>query len=237
MADQLSDVQCGDFGAVVALKKTRVLTAAEKYYLMDEHFVPSNGYVFPRKTYSGCHRSFQASWLTKYNGLVYSVQDDGAYCKYCVLFVANQDARISNYGVLVNSPLTNWQKATTKLKDHFSKKYHALAFEIASRFMDNMSGHARPLSHQLESHRAEAVQQNRKILCSIVDGIITCAKQAVALRGHRDDGDIAINPHLNHGNFLEFLKFRVRVVMSFLEDILNQQQRMQNTPVKPYRMK
>ena len=29
---------------------------------------------------------FQRKWLDEYNGLVYSVSDDGGYCKFCVLF-------------------------------------------------------------------------------------------------------------------------------------------------------
>ena len=72
----------------------------------------------------------------KVQGLVYSVKDDGAFCKYCVLFAANHDTRITDFGVLVNQPLTHWQKAPSKLNDHFGNtKYHALSLEIASNFM------------------------------------------------------------------------------------------------------
>ena len=73
-------------------------------------------------------------------------QDCGCYCKFCVLFADNRDARITSYGALVNWPLTNWKKATTKLSDHFGKaKYHAEAVELASNFTDTMSGHTQPM--------------------------------------------------------------------------------------------
>ena len=55
------------------------------------------------------------------------------------------------------------------------------------------------------------MKENRLKLCSIVDTIITCGKQGISLRGHRDDRkDDESNPHANHGNFLELLKFRAR---------------------------
>ena len=89
---------------------------------------------------------------------------------------------------LVNQPLTHWQKATSKLNDHFGNtKYHALSLEIASNFIDTISGHTSPISYQLESTRAQEVKENKKKLCSIVDCIITCAKQGILFRGHRDD--------------------------------------------------
>ena len=103
----LSEVQSGDFGMAVQLKKSRSLTDSEKYFLLTKHFVPDCAYVFPSKT----HSNRQRSWLEKYYGLVYSEHHRGAYCKFCVLFAGNRDARITSYGVLVNSPLTNWKKA------------------------------------------------------------------------------------------------------------------------------
>ena len=145
-AQSTSNLQSGDFGVAVQLKKSRGLTDPEKYFLLTKHFVPSCTYVFPSKTYSNRQRSFQRSWLQKYNGLVYSEQDCGCYCKFCVLFAGNWDARITSYGALVNWPLTNWKKATMKLSDHFGKaKYHAEAVELASNFTDTMSGHTQPM--------------------------------------------------------------------------------------------
>ena len=191
--------------------KKRTLTVGEKYFLLTDHFVPGSDYAFPFKIFSCRHRSFQASWLKKYNGLVYSIKYDGAYCKYCVLFAVNQDCRIQ-YGILVNQPLNNWQKATIKLNYHFhDTKYHALSVEIASNFIDTTSGRSQPISNQLKSSRIQEAKENNMILCSIVDCIITCAKQGIPLRGHRDDSkDVADNPESNHGNFLELLWFRAR---------------------------
>ena len=81
------DIQSGDFGCILQLKSERQLTAFEKYYLLKHHFVPDKNYSFPIYSISDHNRKFQRKWLEDYNGPVYSVVDDGRYCKLCVLVV------------------------------------------------------------------------------------------------------------------------------------------------------
>ena len=56
----------------------------------------------------------------KFNGLVYSAEDEGVYCKFCVLFGKFSDRHTNTLGVLIQQPLTNWKRATEKRKAHFS---------------------------------------------------------------------------------------------------------------------
>ena len=51
--------------------------------------------------------------------LVYSELDQGGYCKYCVLFGQCAYSVTSFVGVLISRPLTNLQKASEKLREHF----------------------------------------------------------------------------------------------------------------------
>ena len=53
-----------------------------------------------------------------------------------------------------------------------------------------------------------AVQQNRRILKSIMATIEVCGRQGLALRGHRYDAQHLSNPNINPGNFLAALQFR-----------------------------
>ena len=46
-----SKVHSGDFGVAIQVKKTHALTDTRKYFLSTKHFVPSNAYVFPSKTF------------------------------------------------------------------------------------------------------------------------------------------------------------------------------------------
>ena len=207
------------------LKKSRALTDSEKYYLLTKHFVPSSNYVFPTTLYGNKPRSFQRSSIEQHNGLVYSETHRGAYCKYCVLFGENHDSRINEFGVLVTTPLTNWKKATSnsgKLHSHFNKsQYHARAVEFADNFIQTMSGKAKAVTQHIESTRTKQVKENRSKLISIADAIVTCGRQGIALRGHRDDsGDVASDPSRNHGNFLALLQYRVRGGDSILQEHL-----------------
>ena len=58
------------------------------------------------------------------------------------------------------------------------------------------------------------VSENRKILRSIVDTIIFLGRQALALRGHRDDSqfhpDVGKYSTGSVGNFIELLHYRAR---------------------------
>ena len=56
------------------------------------------------------------------------------------------------------------------------------------------------MSEQLGSNRSEMVKKNRHHFQAISDVILTCCRQDIALRGHRETAD-----SLNRGNFLEIL--------------------------------
>ena len=130
-----SAVESGDINRVLLLKQQRSPTDQEKLSVLEHSFVPPPGYHFPTRIISGCKRHFQNSWLSKYNGLVYSESTDGGFCKFCVLF-GKGGPRVKELGVLVNKPLTNFKKATEKLDDHFhGTLFHKSAMEAAILFI------------------------------------------------------------------------------------------------------
>jgi len=95
-----------DISRAVQLKKTRCLTDAEKLNYFNDHFIPASSFKFPAKQYGSRQHSFQYFWLKKINGLVYSADDESAYCKFCVLFGKFSDRYINALGVLIEQPLT-----------------------------------------------------------------------------------------------------------------------------------
>ena len=120
-------VQSGDLNQVVILKQQRTFTDQEKLGVLEHSFVPPRGYTYPTRIINGCKRHFQSSWLSNYNGLVYSESADGGFCKYCVAF-AKGGPTVKELGVLVNKPLTNFKKGTEKLDKHFhGKQFHKAA--------------------------------------------------------------------------------------------------------------
>ena len=61
------------------------------------------------------------------------------------------------------------------------------------------------VADQLGSARAELVQKNRNYIKTIAEVLLLCARQDIALRGHRESVDSA-----NRGNFLEILSLVAR---------------------------
>ncbi len=106
-------VQSGDLNQVVILKQQRSLTDKEKLSILEDSFVPPSSYQFPTRIINGCKRHFQSSWLSKYNGLVYSESADGGFCKYCVGF-AKCGPKVKELGVLV-------KKTSDKLQESYGK--------------------------------------------------------------------------------------------------------------------
>ena len=68
----------GDFGKVVKLKSERSLTDNEMYVLLKKHFIPAATYKFPCRSINGQTRSFQHSWLSKYN--LYALNCNMYFC-------------------------------------------------------------------------------------------------------------------------------------------------------------
>ena len=209
----------GDFGRIVELKKERALVDQEKYYLLKNHFRPNSSYRFPSLLYGSRHRSFQHSWLSQYNGLVYSEIDQGGYYKYCVLFGRPPHSVSRLTATLVTQPLKNLQKASEKLREHFlglgssapgPRKYHLAASEQAANFIATMERKQLPVDQQLSSIMTKRVEENRNKLKAIVRAVILCGRQGIGLRGHRDDWKhFDDTPHANHGNFVALLHFAV----------------------------
>ena len=191
------DVRSGDLNRV--LKQQRHLNDQEKLYFLLEHsFVPPPEYEFPVRVIGGVARRFQ-------HGLVYSESANGGFCKYCFVF-GRCGSTTSELGALKNF------KKCEKLVEHFnSKKFHKEAVKVAMMYIDGQKKEVLPIDQQLSSLRKKCVVENRLKLCSIVETLILCGRQGIALRGHRNDQtSVESNPLANHGNFLALLQFCIQ---------------------------
>ena len=92
---------------------------------------------------------------------------------------------------------------------------------MAMMFQKVQLNQATSIDQQIYTLRQERLKQNRLKLRSIVETIIFCGRQGIALRGHRDDHtQVESTPHSNHGNFLALLQFRVKAGDQVLDDHL-----------------
>lgn len=184
----------------------RKLDDVEMYELLVNVWTPDASFVFPAKEKNNKNLKFQLSWLQKFPWLTYSAVEDGAYCKYCVLFAQKHE----NLNSFVRSEFKDWKKALEKFKDHQTKKYHLDASEDAQNFKLIHENKKNDVRSEIDQSRQRLQMENRQKLVPIIRAILFCSRQGLALRGHRDDGPLSIEmPEQNDGNFRALLRFAV----------------------------
>ena len=161
--------------------------------------------------------SFLLNWLDEYqvDGLVYSVKEDAAYCKYCRLFPGGER------GLLVETPFCKWKDAIREFNAHFwatqkdktrgchGHKLHTSAMVRATEFIRQIEGKTQAINQVLDAKSHLQVLKNREVVKSIAKTVHFLAKQNLSLRSHRDDSQYYDVKGVNPGNFQELLKFQV----------------------------
>ena len=147
--------------------------------MIRNHFQPGINYNFPIKKYAGKNRLFQLNWLNRYDGLVYSPSQEGAYCIYCSLFGVN------SLGTLSCKPLTDMAHASTRLDEKSCKKSHTEARAKAQLFLDNIEQRTTDIQTFIDKAMNERIKANRTVLKSICKCVLLCGKQNLPIRGHK----------------------------------------------------
>jgi hypothetical protein len=108
-------------------------------------------------------------------------------------------------------PFINWKKAKQIFDSHSKANYHMFSVEKAQGFMSVMTGKTTDIVTSISSENKKQAEENRKKLISIVETVILCGRQQIALRGKNETGKIGLTepPH-NDGNFRAILRFRAR---------------------------
>ena len=159
--------------------------------------------------------SFSISWLDEFgpDGLVYSVQQDAAYCKYCRLFPGGER------GLLVEKPFCKWKDAICEFSAHFRamqvdktkgccvNKLHMSAVLRATESIKCMESDQLPINQVMSTKSQEQIKSNRQVVKSVAQTVHFLAKQNLSLCGHRDDEQYYNREGVNPGNFQELLKF------------------------------
>ena len=160
--------------------------------------------------------SFNPNWLEEFktDGLIYSVTEDGAYCKYCKLFPGGER------GMLVEKPFHKWKDAIQEFNAHFrdlqkdktkgchGNKIHIAVAVRAIEFLKCIDGERLNIDQVLDIKSQAQILENRDIVKSIAKTIYFL--QSLPIRGHHDDSQHLEMENANAGNFQELLKFRCK---------------------------
>ncbi|KAL4100753.1 hypothetical protein QTP88_020785 [Uroleucon formosanum] len=205
-----------DIGSFIG--KTNVNDFIKKA-ILEDHWYPPENYIFPcsEQLRGGKLKKRSPSFvhLKQFHWLVMSDVAHGLFCKYCFIFASYNNC-LQN---LVIKPLQKFSKLTGKdgvLSVHNNNKYHLNAVRAGKDFLKTYSCPKKQVINQISTQRLEQVKENRERLRPIIETLIFCGQQNIAIRGHRDDGKLIdidnseSSPTSNEGNFRKLLRLRIR---------------------------
>ncbi|CAG2196629.1 unnamed protein product [Mytilus edulis] len=157
-------------------------------------------YKFPLRTIRNVNRSLQWSWLEKYPWMRYSVVNDAVYCAPCVLFgPQRQDTKEKTFSL--SSPVTDWGNLSRCVSRHINdKSKHHDNVLAATEFLRIKTGEKSDILESMSESFNARIKRNREVLSCIIDAILLCGKQNLAIRGHEE----------KHSNFVALLHMRAK---------------------------
>ena len=131
-------------------------------------------------------------------------------------------------GKLINKPLVDFSDLTGTTGDltrHSLSSHHKTSMLKADEFLlRTKPGSLKDVHNLIDNERKKEALRNRSFLKPLVETILLCARQNLALRGHYDNGPICTDgsePDHNDGNFRALLRYRIRGGDSVLKEHLD----------------
>ena len=119
---------------------------------------------------------------------------------------------------IVTEPVVYRTSAASRLKQHADKSdFHKNCVAAMSEFVKVLEHKSVPIRQLMTSAVNERIKENRAKLVPIVQTIMSCGRQNLALQSHRDDStnfDTSDNP----GNFQTLLDLRIEGGDKVLQD-------------------
>jgi ribosomal protein L20 len=202
----------------ISLFCNRVLSHAEKVTVtvLNNIWSPDVSYSFPviKSGRKEKKLKFQYSWLSRWNWLAYSEVENGAYCKFCIVFSkAGAGINSQSLGALSKKKFDNWKKAIDTFEKHSHAQYHLQSLADADYFLNVDKNNLLSVENKLSADRTQKILENRQKIVPIIDVVILCGVQEMALRGYRDSGKSSIitaPTDKNQGNFRAILRYRAK---------------------------
>lgn len=192
VTDSHPDTHDNDIGYQMSTKTP--LTDDIKHRLFTNPFRPDRKYQFPdQRGKDGTIRRFMLNWLDENQFLSYSPYVEGAFCNACCLFPSvNSKTKAGLFAQYPCSQFRHLKHFSTLVKAHLNSDNHRLATSKASNFIHTFENPSSSIDYRIDRQRNEMIERHKSILLSIIKVIITCARQNIALRGHR--GAFSLDP-------------------------------------------
>lgn len=130
----------------------------------------------------------------------YSVSTDAVYCAPCIFFGSRRaDAKGNGFGM--SSSVNDWANLGRCVSRHLQdgSKHHENV-RAAEEFLRITDGKKFSILESMSESYNSKIKRNREILSCIIDAIVLCGQQNLALRGHEE----------KNNNFIAILHFRAK---------------------------
>ncbi|VEN38170.1 unnamed protein product [Callosobruchus maculatus] len=203
---KVDDCNENDIGRFIG--QASILSTEKKKDLLKNCWMPPKMYNFSEDA-KHLKRKFNHSWLETYSPwLVYSRRQKGAFCKYCTLFPPNQSSFKGVLGSFIIRPFCKFKDIHEQCKKHIETHFHKAALVDARSFLESL-----PVDVQVNKYSQRVIEENRKVISSIISCIIFCGSHDLALRGKHygegiledlyklriDAGDVVLRKHFEQG--------------------------------------
>lgn len=173
--------------------------------LLNKWWTLPPGFCFPKTG----GRKYNRAWESEYAWLRYSASKDAAFCVYCLLFGDRTGTGV-HLASFQSTGFRDWKNAKGAkcgaLPSHELTEAHKGAAMKALAFKDIAAGRSKDIRSCLSSSYQEQVKNNRAILLSIIDVIISLGQRNYSLRGHGWNKDTK----REDGNFDFFLHWKAQ---------------------------
>ena len=194
----------------VAIGRSRKIKYHEKYELItsSQSYLGNNDLDTAYFTVSGGRKrkqiSFQKRWLEDYKWLCYGLgNNQGGWFLPCILFLTENEK--THLAAFVCTPFKNYNKSKELMERHAKHGYHLRAVECAFEFTQRWVNPESRIESQIIDKNSKNF--NFEVLPAIVETVLLCAKQRIALQAnHQDKVDFTQEPLRNEGNFIAILR-------------------------------
>ena len=117
---------------------------------------------------------------------------DSVFCLLCVLFATSSTSLFNTL-----PGFSMWHKTGEKTEEHNNTSTQKESMSKLDDFKARFSNHDLTVPFSFDNERQQMFENNIEILRWVIEVIITCGKQRLPLRAHREK-----TPDTNSGNFL-----------------------------------
>ncbi|KAF0690771.1 zinc finger MYM-type protein 1-like [Aphis craccivora] len=146
MLPNVIDPRNNDIGLFVNANGS--LTDEQKHLILVKPWIPPSTYAFPILDQNKKRKlKFQHQWFNTENG---------AFCKFCLVFATTGGVGQQKLGALTNKAFTNWKNAKEKFNEHASFDYHNLSVTKAEDFLSIYSNKTPSIITALDNDRLDS---------------------------------------------------------------------------------